>query len=66
MTFQVPFHLITYNPHSHFYHRKILKQPLMKLSIHLYAAGLSLSYTVPFLDSFSIGCYRTTAHNLVR
>jgi putative transposase len=41
-------------------------KPLMKLSIHLHAAGLSLSDTVSVLDSFGVDRVRSTVHNWVR
>lgn len=43
-----------------FVERKATLQPLMKLSIHLHAAGLSLSDTVSVLDSFGVGRPSTT------
>ncbi|WP_042661832.1 IS6 family transposase [Haloferax sp. ATB1] len=41
-------------------------QPLMKLSIELHAAGLSLSDTVSVLDEFGVDRARSTVHNWVQ
>ena len=38
----------------------------MRLSIHLHAAGLSLSDTVRVLDSFGVKRARSTVHNWVQ
>ena len=46
-----------------FVEREATPQPLMKLSIHLHAAGLSLSDTVSVLDSFGVDRCRSTVHN---
>lgn len=41
-------------------------KPLMKLSIQLYAAELSLSDIVSFLENFGVSRARSTVHNWVR
>lgn len=46
-----------------FVEREATPEPLMKLSIHLHSAVLSLSDTVSVLDSFGVDRYRTTVHN---
>jgi len=49
-----------------FVEREATPEPLMKLSIHLHAAGLSLSDTVSVLDNFGVDRCRTTVHNWLR
>ena len=39
-----------------FVEREATPEPLMKLSIHLHAAGLSLSDTVSVLEKFGVEC----------
>lgn len=45
--------------------REATPRPLMKLSIQLHLAGLSLSNTVSILEVFDIERARSTAHNWV-
>jgi len=49
-----------------FVEREATPEPLMRLSIHLHAAGLSLSDTVRVLDSFGVQRARSTVHNWVQ
>ncbi|WP_433634822.1 IS6 family transposase [Halomicrococcus sp. NG-SE-24] len=49
-----------------FVEREATPEPLMKLSIHLHAAGLSLSDTVSILEQFGVDRCRTTVHNWVQ
>jgi len=49
-----------------FVEREATPEPLMRLSIHLHAAGLSLSDTVRVLDSFGVKRARSTVHNWVQ
>jgi len=49
-----------------FVEREATPKPLMKLSIQLHAAGLSLSDTVSVLESFGVERARSTVHNWVR
>jgi len=49
-----------------FAEREATPEPLMKLSIRLHTAGLSLSDTVSILDSFGVDRCRTTVHNWIR
>ena len=49
-----------------FVEREATPKPLMKLSIHLRAAGLSLSDTVSVIDIFGVDRARSTVHNWVR
>ena len=49
-----------------FVEREATPKPLMELSIHLPAAGLSLSDTVRVLDSFGVERARSTVHNWVQ
>jgi len=46
--------------------REATPPPLMKLSIHLHAASLSLSDTISVLDRLGVDRCRTTVHNWVR
>jgi transposase-like protein len=46
-----------------FVEREATPEPLMKLSIHLHAAGVSLSDTVSVLETFGVKRCRTTVHN---
>ncbi|SDG13970.1 IS6 family transposase [Halorientalis regularis] len=46
-----------------FVEREATPEPLMRLSIHLHAAELSLSDTVCVLDSFGVQRARSTVHN---
>jgi len=46
--------------------REETPEPLMKLGIHLHAAGLSLSDTISILDKFGVDRCRTTVHNWVQ
>jgi len=46
-----------------FVEREATPEPLMKLGIHLHAAGLSLSDTVSVLESFGVDHVRSTVHN---
>jgi len=48
-----------------FVEREATPQPLMKLSIQLHLAGLSLSNTVSILDIFGVDRARSTGHNWV-
>ncbi len=43
-----------------FVEREATPEPLMKLSIHLHAAELSLSYTVSILEKFGVERCRST------
>jgi len=49
-----------------FIEREATPEPLMRLSIQLHAAGLSLSDTVRVLDSFGVQRVRSTVHNWVQ
>ncbi|USZ67467.1 IS6 family transposase [Halorussus salilacus] len=49
-----------------FVEREATPEPLMKLSIHLHAAGLSLSDTVSVLEKFGVERCRSTIHNWVQ
>ena len=49
-----------------FVEREATPQPLMRLSIQLHAAGLSLSDTVSVLDGFGVDRVRSTVHNWVQ
>jgi len=49
-----------------FVEREATPEPLMKLSIHLHSAGLSLSDTISVLDSFGVERARSTVHNWVQ
>jgi transposase-like protein len=49
-----------------FVEREATPEPLMRLSIHLHAAGLSLSDTVRVLDNFGVQRARSTVHNWVQ
>ncbi|WP_135807432.1 IS6 family transposase [Halorussus marinus] len=49
-----------------FMEREATPEPLMKLSIHLHAAGLSLSDTVSVLEQFGVKRCRSTIHNWVQ
>ncbi len=49
-----------------FVEREATPEPLMKLSIHLHAAGLSLSDTVSVLEQFGVERCRSTIHNWVQ
>jgi putative transposase len=49
-----------------FVEREATPEPLMRLSIHLHAAELSLSDTVCVLDSFGVQRARSTVHNWVQ
>jgi len=49
-----------------FVEREATPKSLMRLSIHLHAAGLSLSDTVRVLDSFGVQRARSTVHNWVQ
>lgn len=46
-----------------FVEHEVTPEPLMKLSIHLHSAGLSLSGTVSVLDRFGVERARSTVHN---
>ena len=46
-----------------FVEREATPQLLMKLSIQLHLAGLSLSNTVSFLEIFGVDRVRSTVHN---
>jgi len=48
-----------------FVEREATPKLLMKLSIQLHLAGLSLSNTVSFLEEFGVGQVRSTVHNWV-
>jgi Transposase and inactivated derivatives len=48
-----------------FVEREATPRLLMKLSIQLHLAGLSLSNTVPFLEVFGVQRVRSTVHNWV-
>ena len=48
-----------------FVEREATPQLLMKLSIQLHLAGLSLSNTVSFLEVFGVERVRSTVHNWV-
>ncbi|WP_135807068.1 IS6 family transposase [Halorussus marinus] len=49
-----------------FMEREATPEPLMKLSIHLHAARLSLSDTVSVLEQFGVKRCRSTIHNWVQ
>jgi len=49
-----------------FVEREATPEPLMKLSIHLHAAGLSLADTVSVLETFGVERCRSTVHNWVQ
>src|SRR6056297_861259 len=49
-----------------FVEREATPEPLMKLSIHLHAAGISLSDTVSVLEKFGVERCRSTVHNWVQ
>ncbi|WP_135824061.1 IS6 family transposase [Halorussus ruber] len=49
-----------------FVEREATPEPLMKLSIHLHAAGLSLTDTVSVLERFGVERCRSTIHNWVQ
>jgi len=49
-----------------FVEREATPKPLMKLSIQLHAAGLSLSDTVSVLENFGVSRSRSTVHNWMR
>ena len=46
-----------------FVEREATPEPLMRLSIHLHAAGLSLADTVSVLEKFGVERCRSTVHN---
>jgi putative transposase len=48
-----------------FVEREATPQPLMKLSIQLYLAGLSLFNTVSILELFGVDRVKSTVHNWV-
>jgi len=48
-----------------FVEREATPRPLTKLSIQLQSSGLSLSYTVSFLEIFGVDRVRSTVHNQV-
>ncbi|GAA0271434.1 hypothetical protein GCM10009000_104030 [Halobacterium noricense] len=48
-----------------FVEREVTPQLLMKLSIQLHLAGLSLSNTVSILELFGVNRARSTVHNWV-
>ena len=48
---------------SGFVEQEVPPEPLMKLSIHLHAAGLSLSDTVSVLEKFGVERCHSTIHN---
>jgi transposase-like protein len=49
-----------------FVEREATPEPLMRLSIHLHPAGLSLSNTVRIIDSFGVKRARLTVQNWVQ